>query len=84
MAWLLPGSSRIFFYTTTPHRPIRPAALVYLFAVTIPMAPIFNFNCRILAWREVPYGIGSLYFAAHPMKGFNILSLFAVGVAALR
>ena len=58
-------------------------SLVYLFAVTIPMAPIFNFNGRILAWRNVPNGIGSLYFAGHPIKGFNILSLFVVGVVAL-
>lgn len=58
-------------------------ALVYLFAVTIPMAPIFNFNGRVLAWRNVPNGIGSLYFAGHPVKGFNILSLLVVGLVAL-
>jgi hypothetical protein len=47
------------------------------------MAPIFNFNGRILAWLDVPYGIGSLYLAGHPIKGFNILGLFVVGVVAL-
>ena len=57
--------------------------LVYLFAITIPMAPIFNFNGRILAWRKIPNGIGSLYFGGHPVKGFNILSLFVVGVVAI-
>lgn len=57
--------------------------LVYLFAVTIPIAPLFNFNGRILAWRNIPYGIGSLYFAGHPIKGFNLVSLFAVALAAL-
>lgn len=57
--------------------------LVYLFVVTIPMAPIFNFNGRILAWQNVPYGIGSLYLAGHPIKGFNIISLFAVSLIAL-
>ncbi len=75
LALMLAGN---FIFGSLLHLP----ALVYLFAITIPMAPIFNFNGRILAWREIPYGIGSLYFAAHPLKGFNILSLFAVGVAA--
>ncbi len=76
LALMLAGN---FVFSSLLHMP----ALVYLFAITIPMAPIFNFNGRILAWREVPYGIGSLYFAAHPLKGFNILSFFAVGTAAL-
>ena len=76
LALMLAGN---FVFGSLLHMP----ALVYLFAITIPMAPIFNFNGRILAWREVPYGIGSLYFAAHPLKGFNILSLFAVGAASL-
>ena len=62
---------------------IHMPALIYLFAITIPMAPIFNFNGRILAWQKVPFGIGSLYFAGHPIKGFNILSLFVVGLVAL-
>ncbi len=76
LALMLAGN---FLFNSLLHIP----ALVYLFAITIPMAPIFNFDGRILAWREVPYGIGSLYFAGHPIKGFNILSLFAVGLAAL-
>ncbi len=76
LALMLAGD---FVFDALLHMP----ALVYLFAITIPMAPIFNFNGRILAWKEVPYGIGSLYFAAHPLKGFNILSLLAVSVAAL-
>ena len=76
LALMLAGS---YIFGSLLHLP----ALVYLFAITIPMAPIFNFNGRILAWQNVPYGIGSLYFAGHPVKGFNILSLFAVGVAAL-
>jgi len=47
------------------------------------MAPIFDFNGRVFAWRNLPYGIGSLYFAAHPLKGFNIISLFIVSLVAL-
>ena len=76
LALMLAGS---YIFGPLLHLP----ALVYLFVVTIPMAPIFNINGRILAWREVPYGIGSLYLAGHPIKGFNILSLFVVGVMAL-
>jgi hypothetical protein len=76
LALMLAGS---YIFGSVLHLP----ALVYLFAITIPMAPIFNFNGRILAWRNVPYGIGSLYFAGHPVKGFNILSLFVVGMVAL-
>lgn len=68
-----------FIFVSLLHVP----GLVYLFAITIPMAPIFNFDGRILAWRDVPYGIGSLYFAGHPIKGFNIVSLFVVGIIAL-
>ncbi len=68
-----------FMFDSVLHTP----DLIYVFAVTIPLAPIFNFDGRILAWRNIPYGIGSLYFAAHPIKGFNILSLFAVSVATL-
>jgi hypothetical protein len=76
LALMLAGS---FIFSSLFHMP----TLVYLFAITIPMAPVFNFNGRILAWLDVPYGIGSLYFAGHPIKGFNILSLFVVGVVAL-
>ena len=57
--------------------------LAYLFAITIPMAPIFNLSGRLLAWRNVPNGIGSLYFAGHPIKGFNIIALFVVSIIAL-
>ena len=76
LALMLAGG---FIFGSLLHLP----ALVYLFAITIPMAPIFNFNGRILAWRGIPNGIGSLYFAGHPVKGFNILSIFVVGLAAL-
>jgi hypothetical protein len=76
LALMLAGS---YIFSSLLHLP----ALVYLFAITIPMAPVFNFNGRMLAWRNVPHGIGSLYFAGHPIKGFNILSLFVVGVVAL-
>ena len=76
LALMLAGS---YIFGPLLHLP----ALVYLFVVTVPMAPVFNFNGRILAWKDVPYGIGSLYLAGHPIKGFNILSLFVVGVAAL-
>ena len=33
---------------------LHTAALVCLFAITMHIAPIFNFNGRMLAWRNVP------------------------------
>ncbi|MEN2974791.1 MAG: hypothetical protein ABDH32_04330 [Candidatus Caldarchaeales archaeon] len=53
----------------------RPG-LLYLFAMTIPMAPTFNMLGRFLAWLGIPNGIGSLWFAGHPLKGFNLIALF--------
>jgi hypothetical protein len=57
--------------------------LVYLFITTIPAAPLFNMLGRYLAWAGIPNGIGALLFAGHPIKGFNIISLFVIGVIAL-
>ncbi len=54
--------------------------LIYLFIVTIPAAPTFNMLGRYLAWAGIPNGIGALFFAGHPLKGFNIISLFILGV----
>ncbi|MEM2951567.1 MAG: hypothetical protein QXZ00_01830, partial [Nitrososphaerota archaeon] len=54
--------------------------LLYLYAVTIPLAPTFNMLGRFLAWLGIPNGIGALWFAGHPLKGFNLISLF---IAAL-
>ncbi|MEM1952559.1 MAG: hypothetical protein QXY84_02925 [Candidatus Caldarchaeum sp.] len=58
----------------------RPG-LLYLFAFTIPLAPTFNMLGRYLAWLGIPNGIGALWFAGHPLKGFNLISLFIVAVA---
>ena len=60
----------------------RPS-LIYLFIVTIPAAPTFNMLGRYLAWAGIPNGIGALFFAGHPLKGFNIISLFILGVYLL-
>jgi len=54
--------------------------LIYLFIVTIPAAPTFNMLGRYLAWAGIPNGIGALFFAGHPLKGFNIISLFILGL----
>jgi hypothetical protein len=67
---------------------LRKPGLLYLFLVTIPIAPAFNMLGRYLAWwpdlpAGAPGGIGALWFAGHPIKGFNIISLFILGVALL-
>jgi hypothetical protein len=59
-----------------------------MFLVTIPIAPAFNMLGRYLAWwpdlpAGAPGGIGALWYAGHPIKGFNIISLFILGVALL-
>lgn len=58
--------------------------LLYFVAATIPLAPLFNAVGRFAAWAELPYGIGGLYFAGHPLKMFNILLLFAMGFDVIR
>jgi hypothetical protein len=67
---------------------LRKPGLLYMFLVTIPLAPAFNMLGRYLAWwpglpAGAPGGIGALWFAGHPIKGFNIISLFILGVALL-
>lgn len=59
---------------------VKRPGLTYLFGVTIPAAPLFNMAGRYLAWLGIPNGIGALYFAGHPIKGFNIISLFILGL----
>jgi len=57
--------------------------MTYLYAMTISFAPLFNMLGRYLAWLGIPNGIGALWFAGHPLKGFNLISLFIVSVLAL-
>ncbi|MCS7126921.1 MAG: hypothetical protein NZ953_00805 [Thaumarchaeota archaeon] len=54
--------------------------LLILFAATIPLAPTFNVVGRYFAWLGIPNGIGALWFAGHPLKGFNLIALFAIAV----
>ena len=65
----------------------RPG-LFYLLLITIPIAPLFNMLGRYLAWwpglpEGAPGGIGALWYAGHPLKGFNIITLFSLGIATL-
>ncbi|GAY26309.1 hypothetical protein ATG_15120 [Desulfurococcaceae archaeon AG1] len=62
---------------------INKPGMIYLYAVTIPMAPLFNMLGRFLAWLGIPNGIGALWFAGHPLKGFNLISLFIVALIAI-
>ena len=34
--------------------------------------PAFNAFGRIAAWANLPSGIGGMWFAAHPLKFFNV------------
>lgn len=66
----------------------KKPGLLYLFLVTIPMAPFFNMVGRYLAWwaglpAGAPGGIGAMYYAGHPLKGFNIILLFVIGLVLL-
>lgn len=67
---------------------LRKPGLLYMFLVTIPLAPAFNMLGRYLAWwpdlpAGAPGGIGALWYAGHPIKGFNIIALFILGVTLL-
>jgi len=62
---------------------LKKPNLIYLFIVTVPAAPTFNMLGRYLAWAGIPNGIGALFFAGHPLKGFNIISFFILGVYLL-
>ncbi|RSN71727.1 hypothetical protein [Candidatus Methanodesulfokora washburnensis] len=67
---------------------IKRPGLLYMFLVTIPIAPMFNMMGRYLAWWTglppgAPGGIGAMYYAGHPLKGFNIVTLFVIGIALL-
>ncbi|MEM0468746.1 MAG: hypothetical protein QXT27_06090, partial [Pyrobaculum sp.] len=57
----------------------KKPGLLYLFLVTIPLAPLFNTIGRFLAWAtlppKAPGGIGALYYAGHPIKGMNVIAL---------
>lgn len=57
--------------------------LLLLFAITIPLAPTFNLLGRYLAWLGIPNGIGALWFAGHPLKGFNLVALFVISVVTI-
>jgi len=80
----LVGSS----FTTILVEKLKKPGLLYLFLVTIPMAPVYNMVGRYLAWwagfpAGAPGGIGAMYYAGHPIKGFNIISLFIIGLVLL-
>jgi hypothetical protein len=61
----------------------RPT-LIFLVVTTIPLAPLFNAFGRIAAWANLPAGIGGMWFAAHPLKFFNVFMLGWIILAMLR
>jgi hypothetical protein len=78
----------ILVATTVFNELLKKPGLLYMFLVTIPLAPAFNMAGRFLAWwpdlpAGAPGGIGALWYAGHPIKGFNIISLFILGLVLL-
>lgn len=63
---------------------LRGHGLLFLAATTIAIAPLFNAFGRIAAWAELPNGIGGMWFAAHPLKFFNLFLLGAMVVLMIR
>ncbi len=60
----------------------RPT-LIFLIASTIPLAPLFNAFGRVAAWADLPAGIGGMWFAAHPLKFFNVIILAVITLAMM-
>lgn len=58
--------------------------LIFLVVTTIPLAPLFNAFGRLAAWMDIPAGIGGMWFAAHPLKFFNVFLLVWMGVVVVR
>jgi hypothetical protein len=58
--------------------------LIFLVVTTIPLAPLFNAFGRVGAWLDLPAGIGGMWFAAHPLKFFNLFLLGFVAIAMIR
>ena len=54
---------------------IGKPTLIYLIVTTIVLAPLFNAFGRFAAWAEFPAGIGGMWYAAHPLKFFNLIIL---------
>ncbi len=79
MVWLL----ALIIFQAEIFRIVGNPNLVFLFATTIPLAPLFNAIGRFAAWGGLPNGIGALYFVGHPMKMFNIVSLMIIVFLAI-
>lgn len=58
--------------------------LIFLVVATIPLAPMFNSFGRVAAWLELPAGIGGMWFAAHPLKFFNLFILGWITIVMMR
>lgn len=57
--------------------------LIFMAAITIVLAPLFNAFGRIAAWANLPSGIGGMWFAAHPLKFFNVFLLIWVSLVMM-
>ena len=57
---------------------------IFLLAVTIAQAPLFNAIGRFGAWSGLPFGIGPLLLVGHPLKTLNIIMLLVVSILWMR
>ena len=57
--------------------------LIFMAAITIVLAPLFNAFGRIAAWANLPSGIGGMWFAAHPLKFFNVFLLIWISLVMM-
>jgi len=78
--WLL----TLLLFGATIGRILGRPTLIFLVVTTIPLAPLFNAFGRIAAWANLPAGIGGMWFAAHPLKFFNVFILGWIILAMLR
>lgn len=64
--------------------------LIFMLAVIIAQAPVFNSIGRLTAWADLPSlpkfpgGPGPLYFIAHPLKTITIIILIIITIVWMR
>lgn len=80
LAWLL----ALLLIGDRIGKTLNKPTLIFLVVTTIPLAPLFNAFGRIAAWADLPAGIGGMWFAAHPLKFFNVITLAVIAIAMMR
>lgn len=58
--------------------------LIFLMAVIVAQAPVFNAIGRVGAWANLPGGVGPLFLVAHPLKTINIIMLIVIAAVWIK